>query len=145
MANLIGLVCRFIFQPAEESASILFSSTQKPDLNSLRKYLQIMIAIGSGAIIFSKTCGMQFLLIIYSNKWATESCYELLQAYCIYCFFMAMNGIAEAYVFAKGSTDVLKTLRKLMLLNSITYIGLSYFLSQSLGIIGLVYSNCFNM
>ena len=58
---------------------------------------------------------------------------------------MAMNGIAEAYVFAKGCTDTLKKLRQLMLLNSIMYIGTSYLLSRELGIVGLIYANCFNM
>ena len=71
---------------------------------------------------------MQFLLIVYSEKWATESCYELLQAYCIYCFFMALNGIAEAYVFAKGSTEHLKMVRKIMIINSVMYIAMSYML-----------------
>ena len=58
---------------------------------------------------------------------------------------MAMNGIAEAYVFSKGSSDTLKVLRQLMMINSISYIAMSYLFSQTFGIIGLVYANCFNM
>ena len=72
---------------------------------------------------------MQFILIVYSERWATETCFELLKAYCTYCFFMAMNGIAEAYVFSKGNSDTLKVLRQLMMVNSISYIGMSYLFS----------------
>ena len=107
--------------------------------------MQVMLAIGTGAIIFSQTCGYQFIHIVYSEKWATDTCFELLKAYCVYCFFMAMNGIAEAYVFAKGDSETLKTLRQLMMVNSVMYIGMSYFFAQQFGIVGLIYGNCFNM
>ena len=83
--------------------------------------------------------------MVYSDKWASESCEELLQAYCLYCVFMALNGISEAYAFAKGSESTLIKLRWLMVVNSVGYIAMSYYLSQTIGIIGLVYANCGNM
>ena len=62
-----------------------------------------MLAIGLSAITFSTLCGKTFLRVVYSDKWATESSETLLHAYCIYCFFMAMNGTTEAFVFASGN------------------------------------------
>jgi len=35
-----------------------------------------------------------------------------MRAYCIYTFFMAMNGVAEAYIYARADK---KTLRKLQI------------------------------
>jgi len=129
VASLIGLVARFIFQPAEEAAYIVFSGSKQSDLATLRQWLQAVLAIGFSAIVFSQLCGANFILIVYKEKWSTESCTYLLHAYCIYCFFMAYNGISEAYAFAKAPPEVLKFLRNLMLVNSVSYIGLSYFLS----------------
>ena len=89
-----------------------------------------MIAIGTGGFIFAKTCGRQFIQVVHTDKWASESCVELLQAYCLYCIFMALNGISEAYAFSKGTDSTLKTLRWLMLLNTGLYVALSLVLSQ---------------
>ena len=88
-----------------------------------------MTAIGTGGYIFAKTCGHSFLLLVYTDKWTTRSCEELLEAYCLYCVFMALNGISEAYAFSKGDEQTLKKLRWLMLVNSVAYIVVSYVLS----------------
>ena len=88
-----------------------------------------MTAIGTGGFIFAKTCGRQFILLVYSEKWDSDSCEQLLEAYCLYCVFMALNGISEAYAFSKGSEATLQKLRWIMVVNSFAYIGMSYFLS----------------
>jgi hypothetical protein len=33
-----------------------------------------------------------------------------MRAYCIYTFFMALNGIAEAYIYAKADQAILRKL-----------------------------------
>jgi oligosaccharide translocation protein RFT1 len=108
VGSLVGLVARFLFQPAEEAAFNTFSNKEGVLDSSrnwalLRRWLGAMLAIGLCAIIFSQTCGKQFLKIVYSDKWATDSADQMLKAYCIYCFFMAMNGTTEAFVFATGN------------------------------------------
>lgn len=147
VGNLIGLVCKYIFQPAEESAFMFFAASNKDfaEIDPLRKYLQVMTAIGTGGFIFAKTCGRQFILVVHTEAWASESCVALLQAYCLYCVFMALNGISEAYAYSKGNEATMATLRRLMVLNTICYISLSLYLSQNMGVIGLVYANCANM
>ena len=47
---------------------------------------------------------------------------------------MALNGLAEAYVFAKGDQYTLKILRRAMIMNSVLFIALSYLLSRAVGI-----------
>ena len=88
-----------------------------------------MTAIGTGGFIFAKTCGRQFIMLVYSERWASLTCEELLQAYCLYCVFMGLNGVSEAFAFAKGNEVTLQKLRWLMVLNSIGYISLSFLLS----------------
>ena len=103
---LVGLVARFLFQPAEEAAFNAFSVTVKDVESSwmlLRRWLSAMLAIGVSAIIFSHTCGRSFLLVAYTDKWASESAEALLKAYCLYCFCMAMNGTTEGFAFARGN------------------------------------------
>mgnify|MGYP001110719995 CR=1 FL=1 len=41
VSNLIGLVCKYIFQPAEESAFMFFSAQDKKEVevDTLRRYL----------------------------------------------------------------------------------------------------------
>lgn len=126
---------------------MLFSASKKDsaEVEPLRKYMQAMTAIGTGGYIFATTCGRQFIYIIWAEKWASDSCVALLQAYCLYCVFMALNGISEAYAFSKGAESTLKTLRWLMLFNTGIYVALSLVLSQQIGIVGLVYANCINM
>ena len=104
-----------------------------------------MTAVGTGGFIFAKTCGRQFILLVYSDRWASESCEELLQAYCLYCVFMGLNGVSEAFAFARGNEATLKRLRWLMVLNSVGYFALSLVLCQNVGIVGLIYANCANM
>ena len=42
-----------------------------------------------------------------------------MRAYCIYTFFMAVNGITEAYIYAKAEKDVLRRLQQGLLLTSL--------------------------
>ena len=126
---------------------MFFAASNKDlaEIDPLRKYLQVMTAIGTGGFIFAKTCGRQFILVVHTEAWASESCVALLQAYCLYCAFMALNGISEAYAYSKGNEATMATLRRLMVINTICYISLSLYLSQEMGVIGLVYANCANM
>jgi len=60
IGGLVGLVARFLFQPAEEAAFNAFSSTHRNITSSwllLHKWLSAMLAIGLIAITFSHTCG----------------------------------------------------------------------------------------
>ena len=133
-----------MFSPAEESAFMLFSASKSDQSmeSCLSKYLQVTMAIGTGGYIFSNTCGTSFILLVFGEKWVSDSCADLLQTKCLYTVFMALNGIAEAYAFAKASESTLKKLRRFMYLNSIIYIGVSYILVQRFGVVGLIYASC---
>ena len=58
---------------------------------------------------------------------------------------MAINGIVEAYTYAKADSKVLRKLQKGLIVISLVYIGASCILARYIGIVGLVYGNCINM
>ena len=64
------------------------------------------VAIIIGGFLFSE----MFLRIVYTSKWATPSAVSIMHCYCVYCLFMALNGITEAYIYAKANEKILRKL-----------------------------------
>ena len=104
-----------------------------------------MLGIGVCAIIFSQLCSSQFILLLYSEVWATPSTAKFMRAYCVYLMFMAVNGMAEAFAYGLANQSVLNKLQGMLVFNSVLYIGAVVVLSGTYGIIGLTYANCLNM
>jgi Na+-driven multidrug efflux pump len=85
---------------------------------------------------------------LYSDKWASDTCIDIFKAYAIHIFCCALNGVADAYANAKADSETLAKMRNMMLVNSISYLGLCYVLAVSpgyFGFKGLIYANCLNM
>ena len=70
-------------------------------------FLQFNMFIGTFAAIASIVCGYEIIRLLYSKKWATDNCIELLKAYSVYIIFCALNGMAESYAFAKCDSDTI--------------------------------------
>lgn len=62
VGGLVGLICRFIYQPIEEASFIMFAKQGQP---LLKKWMSVVLAIGTCAIIFSFINGQKFLYIAY--------------------------------------------------------------------------------
>jgi oligosaccharide translocation protein RFT1 len=111
ISNLISIVCRFIFHPLEEVGLNLFAKleeTQSTDV--LAKYLAGVVGIGVSAAVFAEINAMEFLQLIYTDKWATESTCGFMRAYCRYLIFMALNGMSEAFAYGRANQTVLLSL-----------------------------------
>lgn len=121
---MISIVCRFVFQPIEEIAFNLFSKYNKQQegerssLNVLAKIAQFLAVIGLGMIIFGFLFARLFIRIVYTEKWATDSAVEIMRAYCLYTCFMAINGVSEAYIYAKADKGTLRKLQITLFLTS---------------------------
>jgi O-antigen/teichoic acid export membrane protein len=63
-------------------------------------------------IVFGLLFSKMFIKIVYTEKWATDSAVDIMRAYCVYTCFMAINGVSEAFIYAKADK---KTLRKLQI------------------------------
>jgi len=111
----------------------------------LVQYMSGMLGIGVCAIIFSQLCSSQFILLLYSEVWATPSTAKFMRAYCVYLMFMAMNGMAEAFAYGLANQTVLNKLQAMLVFNSVLYVGAVVVFSGTYGIIGLTYANCLNM
>ncbi len=69
----------------------------------------------------------------------------LLQLYCVYILFLAVNGITEAFAQATMSLEELKRYKNLISIFAGIYLALFYFLIKSIGIHGIIIANCLNM
>lgn len=129
VSNLISLVCRFIFRPIEEISYNLFAKFKQEEATAVNKeqkqldkkdkdeiirilvqYLGGVMGIGISAIVFSQFCADDFIFLLYSEKWATNSAAEIMRAYCIALFFMSMNGMTEAFAYGLANKSVLNQL-----------------------------------
>jgi Na+-driven multidrug efflux pump len=84
----------------------------------------------------------------YSDKWVSDTCIDLFRAYSVHIFCCALNGISEAYFNAKADSETLTKMRRMMLVNSVMYLGLCYVFAINPGFFGfkgLIYANCMNM
>jgi O-antigen/teichoic acid export membrane protein len=136
-----------VFAPIEEISFNLFSkySDKNKSLFLLARILQIMIFIGSCAIVFGFLFSEPFLRILYTDKWASPSAVSIMKSYCIYCFFLPVNGIVESYAYSKSDHATIRKLQYSLIIITIIYISVSIGMCQIVGIEGLIFGNCVNM
>ena len=88
------------------------------------------------------------ITLLYSDKWASPTCIELLQAFAVQVLCCALNGMSEAYTNAKADSETLKKLRGLMFFNSFSYLFSCYLFAVHpgyFGFKGLIYANNLNL
>jgi len=186
MASSYGsIICRTIFQPLEENARWLFSSEtsklntneydeQNSSVSSIKNrnedYHQVLNAyifwvklsiilslpFASLAPNYAKTV----LRIVGGKKWGdNESATRTLASYCVYVFFLGLNGITEAFVYSTvGNDDKTQnkgSVAKLTFTHAI--IGIIFYISAPILVKisrhsswmipsdGLIYANCCSM
>ena len=120
-SNYGSIIARIVFLPMEDMARIAFAKSTAPIglamkaskdedsraelgvllkllLHSLIKLLALLSAIG----ILFPTFGMPyvdvFVRFALGQKWQSVETVYALQTYCIYIFFLAVNGMSEAFV-----------------------------------------------
>ncbi|KAF2687960.1 Rft-1-domain-containing protein [Lentithecium fluviatile CBS 122367] len=126
-SNYGGLIARMLFQPVEESSRNLFAKlcadsqpitpetqpaelqSQKESLGQAAKILTMILRLYAIISIFAITVGPPLapvlLSIVAGKKWSSTSASTVLQTYCYYIPFLALNGVTEAFVAAVASTS----------------------------------------
>lgn len=126
-ANYGGLIARLLFQPIEESSRNLFAKlcadsrpitsgatpsdveSQGKSLAQASKILTMILRLYSIMSIFAVTLGPSLapllLSVVAGKKWSSTSAPTVLQTYCYYIPFLALNGVTEAFVAAVASTS----------------------------------------
>ncbi|XP_050311216.1 protein RFT1 homolog isoform X2 [Anthonomus grandis grandis] len=158
--NLGSLAARFIFRPIEESSYFYFTQTihrdeplKQQDQKSvseasevLNQLCKVVTSIGLVVVVFGQSYS-NTLLYLYGGKKLVETTLPttLLQFHCFAIVLLAINGVTEAYVFATMNNKQLERYNYLMVIFSITFLLISYLLTNMLGPVGFILANCVNM
>jgi len=168
-SNYGGLIARMLFQPIEESSRNLFAKlcadsrpvtarttpselqTQRESLSQASKILTMILRLYSIISIFAVTIGPPLapllLSIVAGKKWSSTSASTVLQTYCYYIPFLALNGVTEAFVAAVASTSDLHKQSLSMASFFILFAASAWFFIAQLqwGGSGVVAANTVNM
>ncbi|XP_010067549.2 protein RFT1 homolog isoform X1 [Eucalyptus grandis] len=151
--KLGSLVVRLVFLPFEESSYTAFArsaSGQSPDRSrkigrSLTEALKLVMLIGLIFIAFGPSYSYSLIRLLYGRKWSDGEAPTVLRYYCIYIFFLAMNGTSEAFLHAVADEKELKRSNDMLLVFSSIYVLLNIMLIKSAGAVGLLMANSLNM
>lgn len=158
--NLGSLAARFIFRPIEESAYFYFTQMIHRDeplkkqkesnvveaANVLNQLCKVVTSIGLVVVTFGQSYSYT-LLYLYGGSRLTESTLPttLLQFHCFAIVLLAINGVTEAYVFATMNNKQLDGYNYLMVIFSVTFLVISFVLTNIFGPVGFILANCVNM
>jgi oligosaccharide translocation protein RFT1 len=159
--HLGSLVPRILFLPIEEATKTIFSkmmvhSTGNNNTNHqsddeaigiILVLLKVMNLIGLVFVCFGTNYAQTLILFLYGIEKASLGVPEALAWYCAYVYFLALNGICEAFVHAVGNQKQLMFLNKLMGVFFILYCMSARLFMKTFewGTIGLILANCVNM
>lgn len=155
--NLGSLLPRLVFSTLEESAYTYFQQTltrtrtdqeQTVTLNALNffSYILRFVMILSLLVMGFGIPYAELALRIYGGtNLADGPGPSLLRFYCVYLFFLAMNGITEAFGQATMSIKQLERFKYFISIFTVIYFFLFYVLIRSIGIHGILIANCLNM
>lgn len=146
-----GLAARFLLQPLEENARLLWSRLQSPqNINSQRieqSYLvlvKLVLYVGFTFSCLATNYTSILLFFLAGSKWGSnEEAVAVLSAFCIYTAFLAWNGMTEAFIFGVATSG--GEIGRMGLMH--TLVGLGFAIGAPLmvakfGTIGLVAANC---
>lgn len=159
-SNYGGLIARMVFQPIEEYSRNLFSkllairesgqivdksvkAVKSQFIDILRGYGILCVsisAVGPAAVPLA-------IKLIIGSHWDSPETQQVLSLYCYYIPFLAVNGIAEAFVSAAATNSELRLQTKWMGILSAVFVVAAYVflrITQS-GVYGLLWANLVNM
>jgi len=101
MASSYGsIVSRLLFQPLEENGRLIFSTNSSPFTTLTKTCLYLGLTFST----FGSTYCYIVLKVLAGAEYFTPAGVSALQAYCVYTAFLAVNGMAEAFMYAHLET-----------------------------------------
>lgn len=157
--NLGSLAARFIFLPIEESGYLFFAQTLKrgvPVMDQpkdsiqlasqvLECLLKIVVLIGLTILAFGYAYSFLLLDLYAGSLLSSGSGPTLLRWYCVYVLLIAVNGTTECFVFAAMSQKEVDRYNHKMFAFSLIFLSSSWYLTKTIGSVGFILANCFNM
>lgn len=146
VSNLGSIVLRLLFAPTEEIAYSAFSAKGSTDSQGslLRALLMLQGGVGWLLMCFGPGFAALVIRIFYGKQWAASAAPTVLAAYLMQLFFMALNGILEAYMYSKATPEWVRMCNACQLFISLVLVAVAY-LARSLGPVALVLANCTSM
>lgn len=158
--NMGSLAARFIFRPIEDSSYFYFTQTIARDVelkeqsrekvkeasDVLRHVCKGVTSIGLIGFVFGQSFAGTLLLLYGGHDFVASGLPELLLRWHTFAIvLMAVNGITEGYMFATNTSKQIDTYNYYMAIFSVTFLILSYQLTNFFGPVGFILANCFNM
>lgn len=158
--NMGSLAARFIFRPIEDSSYFYFTQTIARDIDLkdqdkekvkeatqvLRNVCRGVTSIGLIGFIFGQSYAGTLLLLYGGPDFVAGGLPEfLLRWHALAIVLLAVNGITEGYMFATNTSKQIDTYNYYMAIFSITFLLLSYQLTNIFGPVGFILANCCNM
>ncbi|XP_055636138.1 protein RFT1 homolog [Toxorhynchites rutilus septentrionalis] len=158
--NMGSLAARFIFRPIEDSSYFYFTQTIARDATLLNQkrdavneacqvlsYLfRVVTSIALVGFVFGQFYAGTILLLYGGADFVEGGLPEiLLRWHCLAIVLLAVNGIAEGYMFATNTSQEIDTYNYYMAFCSVAFLMLSYQLTNWLGPVGFILANCCNM
>lgn len=158
--NMGSLAARFIFRPIEDSSYFYFTQTiardvklkeqQRPKVEEAANVLSCVCkgvtSIGILTFIFGQSFAGTLLYLYGGADFVEGGLPEaLLRWHSFAIILLAVNGITEGYMFATNTSKEIDTYNYYMAIFSVTFLALSYQLTNLLGPVGFILANCTNM
>jgi len=171
--NLGSLLARLVFEPVETQSRVQFdklasfrishdldpSNAEKRGtyedkwrqvLSSFSFRLRVLTVISGIIMSLGPWYSWLLLHLLYKNKYSETDAPLVLSWYCVYVFFMSLNGMIEALRDAVATRAQLESrsvlgLTGFMVVTFIISSSLAYRLVPVYGSLGIVWSNCLNL
>nr|CAI5853895.1 unnamed protein product [Callosobruchus analis] len=158
--NLSSLAARFIFRPIEESSYFYFTQMIKRDVplkdqdkgkiaesaEVLSQLGKIVTSIGLVIVVFGQSYSHTFLYLYGGRKLVeTGLPVQLMRYHSFAIVLLAVNGVTEGYVFATMDNQQIDKYNYIMVIFSIIFLVISYVFTCTIGPVGFILANCFNM
>lgn len=155
-----SLAARFIFRPIEDSCYFYYTQTIARDVplkdqpqnkvaeaaNVLTQVCRTVTSIGLFGLVFGQSYAGTLLLLYGGADFVAGGLPEqLLRWHCVAIVLLAINGVTEGYIFATKTSKQIDTYNYYMAIFSITFLLLSYQLTNMFGPVGFILANICNM
>lgn len=123
----------------KEENKIVNEPEENYSVKILKNFIKFFLIFG--IMLFTYVCfiGKDLVILIFTDKWATESTINIFRAYSVYISIIAVSGMIEAYSNAVCTNEVMKTYNSAMVVSCILLISLSIYLTK-FDITGLVWA-----
>ncbi len=103
ISNLGSIVVRYVFAPLEEVVYNYFSrGDEKESIKTLILLVKSITLFSCLSLTFGYNFSEAFLGFLYGEKWVEPDSIRALQIYTVLLSFLGINGIMEAFLFAKA-------------------------------------------